>query len=141
VTRLRRDVMSRLVAIGKTEPADAAQACLADRRVEVLGRRDLEALHPGAQGVLSLPRRFSASWFALIAELDDAEVVAARRRQRRFADRPVDAAAARLPDLGDHLQRHVHRIPCVQERPLVVWRTGPATLSRSTGAAALATAS
>ena len=77
---------------------------------------------------------------ALDAEMDDPEVLAPRRGQRGLADRLIDAAAAQVADRADRAQRDVHRIPRVEERPLLVRRTSPRALGRTTGAAALAAA-
>jgi hypothetical protein len=106
----------------------------------VLGRRDLEALHPPGQGSLVVGLDQQMDVRSLEAELDDAKVFAARSGQRGLADRLVHAAPAQIADSADHPQRDMHRVPCVQERPLPVRRARPRALRRTTGPAPLATA-
>ena len=70
------------------------RSILADRRVEVLGGGDLEALHPRRQRALVLGLDEQVHVRALDAEMDDAEVFAAERRDQRFANRAIRASRA-----------------------------------------------
>jgi hypothetical protein len=106
----------------------------------VLGRRDLKALHADSEGALVIRLDQQVDVIVLDAQLDDAEVLATRRRQRGLSNGLVGTAATKLPDRRDHAQRDVHGIPSVQERPLLVRRARPLALRRTTGAAALAAA-
>ena len=72
-------------------PAPQARLALADRRVEVLGGRDLEALHAPGQRQLVIGLDQQVHVRALDAELHDAEVLAQRRGQRGLAERLVHA--------------------------------------------------
>jgi hypothetical protein len=74
----------------------------------------------------------------LDAEVDDPEVITARRRERRLADRVIHAAATEVADGGDRPQHHVHWMPCMQKRPRLVWRPCARPLGRPTCAASLA---
>ena len=108
--------------------------------LRVLGRRDLEALHADSERALVIGLDQQVDVVVLDAQLHDAEVLAARRRQRGLADGLVDTTAAKLSDRCNHAQRDMHRIAGVQERPLLVRRARPLALRRTTGAAALAAA-
>src|SRR5262245_59254334 len=110
----------------------------ADGGIEVLGRRDLKALHARSEGMLVVRLDEQVDVIVLDTQLDDAEVLAARRRQCGLADSLIDAAAAQVANGGDRPQRDVHRVAGMQERPLLVWRTRPRALRRTPGASALA---
>jgi hypothetical protein len=84
-----------MVPVGEHAAAPPRPAlAFADRRIDVLGRGNLEALHAGGQRTLVIGLDEQVYVVALDAELHDPEVLAARRGQRRFADRLVDAAPA-----------------------------------------------
>src|SRR6185503_1756127 len=72
----------------------------ADRRVEVLGRRDLEALHPRGERALVLGLDDQVQVGALDAEVDDAKVLAQRGGQRGLAHRLVGGTPAQVADHG-----------------------------------------
>jgi hypothetical protein len=110
-----------VVAIGEhcastSRPGLAA----ADRGVEVLGRRDLEALHARCERVLVVGLDEQVEMRALDAEVDDAEVVAPGGRERGLADRLVGEPAAQVADRADHPQDDVHRVPRDKLRPYLV---------------------
>jgi hypothetical protein len=96
------------------------RSILADRRVEVLGGGDLESLHPRSQRALVLGLDEQVHVRALNAEVDDPEVLAPGGRQRGLPDRVIDAAATQVADRADRTQHDMHRIACVQVRPLFV---------------------
>ena len=128
-----------VVAIGEHRaPAAWTGPVPADRRVEVLGGRDLEPLHARRQRVLVVGLDEQVDVRALDAEVDDPEVLASGRRERRFADRTIGEPAAQVADRADDPQDHVDRMPREQIRAGLVRRTGPPTFGRSTGAAPLA---
>ena len=77
---------------------------------------------------------------ALDAEVDDAEVLAPRRRERGFADCLVDAAPAQVADRADDPQHDVDRVARMKERPRLVRRTGPLALRGTTRTAPLTAA-
>src|ERR1051325_8176901 len=70
----------------------------ADGCIEVLGRRDLEALHADSERALVIGLDQQMDVIVLDAQLHDAEVLAARRRQRGLSNRLVGTAATKLPD-------------------------------------------
>src|SRR4029078_12921428 len=76
----------------------------------------------------------------LDAQMDDPEVLAPRRGQRRLANRPVDTAAAQVTYGADRPQGDVNRIACMEKRPRLVRRAGADALRRTTSTSALATA-
>src|SRR5262249_30999463 len=94
---------------------------LADCRVEVLGRRDLEALHPGREGLLVVSLDEQMQVIALDAEMNDPEAFSPGGRERGFADRLVGAAATQIANRADHAQHDVNRVARVEEWPLLVW--------------------
>jgi hypothetical protein len=94
----------------------------------VLGGRDLEALHPARQRRLVVGLDPQVDVRALDADVDDPEVLASRRRERRFADRLVGEPAAQAAHRGDGPQHDVHRVPGVELGPLAVRRPRPPTL-------------
>jgi hypothetical protein len=71
-----------------------AGLALADRRVEVLGGRDLEPLHARRQRVLVVGLDEQVHMGALDADVYDAEVLAPNGRQRGLADREIGEATA-----------------------------------------------
>ena len=130
-----------MVAIGEYRaPPSRARLALADRRVEVLGSGDLEALHSRCERRLVMRLHQQVHVRALDAELHDPEVLAPRGGQRGFADRLVDAAPPQIADGGDHPQRHVDRVTGVEIRPRLVRRPGPLPFRRTTCTAPLAAA-
>ena len=130
-----------VVAVGEHHaPPARPRLALADRRVEVLGSRDLEPLHSAGQHALVAGLDQQVDVRPLDAELHDAEVLAQRRGQRGFPDRLVHAAAAQVADGAHDPQDHVNRVPGMQERPLLVRRAGPLAVRRPAGPAPLATA-
>jgi hypothetical protein len=110
-----------MVAVREHRPAPPGpRLALADRRIEVLGRRDLKSLHPRRQRLLVLGLDQQVHVVSLDAELHDPEVLAQRRGQRRLADRLVHAPPPQVADRVHRSQRHVHGIPRMQVRPLLV---------------------
>jgi hypothetical protein len=91
----------------------------------MLGGRDLEALHPRRQGDLSVGLDDEVEVRALDAEVDDPEVLAARRGERRLADRLVGEPAAQVADVPDDAQHDVDRMPRGELGPYLVRRPGP----------------
>src|SRR5579872_1613779 len=111
-----------MIAIGEHDTATTrTRLALADRRVEVLGRRDLEALHPPRQRAAVVRLDDQMHVRALDAEVDNMEVVAPRGGERGLADRLVDAAPAQVADGADDPQCDVNGIPRMEERSLLVW--------------------
>ena len=101
-----------VVAIGEHGAAPAwPRLALADRRVEVLGGRDLEALHPQRQGRLVVGFDEQVNVRALDAEVDDPEILAPGGRERRFPDRAIGEPAAQVADRADDAQDHVDWVP------------------------------
>ncbi|HMG54572.1 MAG TPA: hypothetical protein VK601_13840 [Kofleriaceae bacterium] len=130
-----------MVAIGEHRaPPTRSGAALADRCVEVLGGRDLKALHAMRERALVVGLDQQMDVGALDAEMNDPEVLAPRGDERRLAHRMVDAAAAQVADGAHHPQHDVHGIPRVEKRPLLVRRAGPQALRWPTGTAPLAAA-
>jgi hypothetical protein len=118
--RGRRDDLGK-VAIWKHVPSSARpRLAFADRRVEVLGGRDLKSLHPRRQRLLVLCLDDQMDVRALDADVHDTEILAPGCRQRCFADRLVHTAAAQVADGADGAQYHVDRIPLVQAGSLLV---------------------
>jgi hypothetical protein len=113
---------------------------MADRRIELLGGRDLEPLHPPGQRVLAIGLDEQVDVGALDAEVNDPEILALRRRDRGFADRLIHAATAQVTDGSDHAQHDVHRVPGIERRPLLVRRACPLALRWPTRTSTLATA-
>src|SRR5678816_4181978 len=76
---------------------------------------------------------------ALDAEVDDPEVLAARRGERRIADRLVGEPSAQVADVSDDAQHDVDRMPRGELGPYLVRRSGPglALATRAPLAAAL----
>src|SRR5262245_61539806 len=105
-------------------PPPRAWLALADGRVEVLGGRDLEALHSRRQSLLVLGLDQQVNVVALDAEMDDAEVFSPGGSERRFANGLIDAAAPQVTDRADDPQHDVNRVAFVEKRPLLVRRTG-----------------
>src|SRR5678816_4172575 len=62
---------------------------------------------------------------ALDAEVDDPEVLAARRCQRRLANRLVGEPSAQVADVSDDAQHHVDRMSRGELGPNLVRRPGP----------------
>jgi hypothetical protein len=130
-----------VVAVGEHHASPAWPGlALADRRVEVLGRRDLKALQAPGQRCLVVGFHQQVDVRPLDAELHDAKALAPRGGQRGLANRLVHAAATQVADGVDHPQRDMHRVPRVQERPLLVRRAGPLALRWATRPASLAAA-
>jgi len=128
-----------VVAIGEHRTASPrAGPTLADRGVEVLGSRDLEALHTVGERALVVGLDQQMDVGTLDAEVHDAEVLPHRRDERGFADRMVDAAPAQVTDRAHHPQHDVHGIPRVEIRPFLVRCTGPLALRRPPSTAPLA---
>jgi hypothetical protein len=121
-------------------PPAGTRLALADRRVEVLGCRDLESLHPRCEGPLVVGFYEQVDVGTLDAEVHDPEAFAPSGGERGFTDRPVDTPAAQVADRADDPQHDMNGIPCVKVRSLLVRRTGPLTLRRAASAAPLATA-
>jgi hypothetical protein len=92
------------------------------------------------QGALVIGLDEQVDVVVLDAQLHDAEVLAASRRQRGLANGLVDTSAAKLADRCDHAQRDMHGIAGVQEWPLLVRRTRPRALRRTPGTTALTAA-
>ena len=106
----RRDDLG-VVAVGEDRtPPPGARPALADRRVEVLGRRDLEALHAGRERALVVGFDEQVQVVALDAEVHDPEVLAHGGGQRGLANRLVGRAAAKVADGGHDAQDDVHRM-------------------------------
>ena len=93
------------------------RSILADRSIEVLGRRDLKALHSRRQRALVVGLDEQMQMIALDAEVHDPEVLASRGRQRRLAHCFVCRAAAQVVDVTHDAQDHVHRVPRLQLGP------------------------
>jgi hypothetical protein len=128
-----------VVAVGEHyAPAARTGLALADRRVEVLGGRNLKALHSSGQRELVVGLDQQVDVCPLDAELDDAEVLASRCGERGLADRLVHAPPAQVADGADHPQDDVNRVPRVQERSFLVRRPRSLPLRRATSAAPLA---
>ena len=138
--RRRRDDLGVIAVREHRSSPPWPRLSFADGCIEVLGRRDLEALHADSERALVIGLDQQMDVIVLDAQLHDAEVLAARRRQRGLSNRLVGTAATKLPDRRDHAQRDVHGIPGVQERALLVRRARPLALRRTTGAAALTAA-
>src|SRR5262245_6302473 len=62
---------------------------------------------------------------ALDAEVNDPEVLAQGRRQRRLADRLVGEPSAQVADVSDDAQHDVDRMPRGELGPYLVRRPGP----------------
>src|SRR5262245_24879330 len=62
---------------------------------------------------------------ALDAQMDDPEVLAARRGERRLADCLVREPAPQVADVLDDAQHDVDRIPLGELGPFLVRRPGP----------------
>src|SRR5678815_5524541 len=62
---------------------------------------------------------------ALDAEVDDPEVLAARRGERRIADRLVGEPSAQVADCSDDAQHDVDRMPRGELGPYLVRRPAP----------------
>lgn len=118
--RRRRDDLGVVAVRKHRAPPPRPGPVLADRSIEVLGRRDLEALHPLSQRRLVVGLHQQVDVRALDAEMDDAEVLAQRGRERGFTDRVIHASPPQVAHRADDAQRDMHRIPRVQERPLLV---------------------
>ena len=107
----RRDDLG-VVAVGEYRtPPPGARPALADRRVEVLGRRDLEALHPGRERALVVGFDEQMQVVALDAQVHDPEVLTPRRGQRRLANCLVRRSAAQVADRRHDAQHHMHGMP------------------------------
>jgi hypothetical protein len=130
-----------VVAIGEHgAPPTRPWLALADRRVEVLGGRDLEPLHARRQRALAVSLDEQVHMCALDADVHDAEVLAPRGRQRGFADRAIGEPAAQVADRTDDPQDDVHGMPRLELGPRLVRRTSPVALRLATGAASLPSA-
>jgi hypothetical protein len=91
-----------VIAIGEHGATPARPGLgLADRRVEVLGSRDLKALHPRRQRSLVVGLDEEVHVVALDAEVHDPEVLSPGGGERGFADRLIDAAAAQVANGTD----------------------------------------
>ena len=107
----RRDDLG-VVAVGEHWPSAARpRPVLADRRVQVLGRRDLKALHPRGERALVLGLDEQMQVIALNAEVHDPELLAPRGGQRGLAHRLVRRATAQIADRTNHAHDDVHRMP------------------------------
>ena len=106
----------------------------------MLGRRDLEALHPRRQGLLVIGLDEQVNVRALDAQLHDPEPLAPGGGQRRLADRLIGQPAPQAPDRTHHAQRHVDRMPRLQVEPCLVRRPGACALARTPSPAAFAAA-
>ncbi|HMG24986.1 MAG TPA: hypothetical protein VK607_26800 [Kofleriaceae bacterium] len=130
-----------MIAIGEHRaPPPGSRLALADRGVEVLGRRDLEALHPGGELCLVIRLHEQVDVRALDAEVDDPEVLALRGDERGLADRLVDAAPLQVADRADDPQHDVDRIARVEIWPSLVRRPRARAPGRPAGPAPLAAA-
>src|SRR5215475_9149068 len=100
-----------VVAIGKyrASPARAGLAP-ANRCVEMLGGRDLEALHPQGQCLLVLGLDEQVEMAALNADMHDPKVVAPRRGEGGFADGAIGDPAPQVADYANDAQNHVNRM-------------------------------
>jgi hypothetical protein len=109
--RRRRDDLG-VVTVGE-HGASAARPrpVLADRGIEVLGRRDLKALHPRREGTLAVGLHEQMQMRSLNAEVHDPKVLAPRGGQRGLADRLVRRPAAQVADLANDAQYDVHWMP------------------------------
>jgi len=115
-----------MIAIRKHRPSPARPGpVLADRRIEVLGRRDLKPLHPRGERALVVSLHQQMQMIALNAQVHDPEVLAPRRRQRGLANCLVRRASAQIADRTDDTQDHVHRVPRLELGPHSVRRTRP----------------
>jgi hypothetical protein len=76
---------------------------------------------------------------ALQTELNDPDLAGSRGRQRRLADRQIQATAAQIPDRRDDAQHDMHRKPSRQRRPRLVRRPSPRTLGWPARTAPLST--
>ena len=99
-----------VIAIGEHGSSTAIGLVAADGGVEVLGSRDLEALHARRQGGLVVGLDDEVEMRALDAEVDDPEVLAARRGERRLADRLVGEPSPQVADVSDDAQHDVDRM-------------------------------
>ena len=120
-------------------PAAWTGLALADRGVEVLGGRDLEALHPPRQGLLVEGFDEQVDVRALDADVHDPEVLAPGGGERGLADRAIREPAAQGADRADDPQDHVDRVPCMEVWTGLVRRTGPPALRLAARASPLAT--
>ena len=101
-----------MVAVGEHRtPAARARPVLADRGVQVLGRRDLKALHPRGKRALVVGLDEQVQVVALDAQVHDPEVLAPCGGKCRLAHRLVRRAAAQVADRRNHSQDDVHRMP------------------------------
>ena len=129
-----------MVAIGEHSASSSRPGlAFADRRVQVLGRRDLEALHSRRQRVLVVGLDEQVDVCTLDTDVHDPEVFAPGGGERGFADRAIGEPAAEVADRANGPQDHMDRIPCVQLRAGLVRRAGSLPLRLAAGAAPLAT--
>ena len=100
--------------------ATLLRAVLADRCVEVLGGRDLKALHPRGERTLVVSLDEQVQVIALDAEMYDPEVLAPRGGQRGLANRLVRRTATQIADRANDAQHDVHWMPRLQLGPHLV---------------------
>ena len=121
MTRLpRRHDDLGVIAVGEHRAATALGPADADRRIEMPGARDLEALHAPRERLRIARLDEQMDVTALEADLDDAEVVAACGGQRGELDRAIRAASPQAADRGHHAEHDMDRIPRCELRPRLV---------------------
>src|ERR1041384_883200 len=96
--RRRRDDLGVVAVREHRSSPPRPRLSFADSRIEVLGRRDLKSLHARSEGALVISLDQQVDVVVLDTQLHDAEVLAARRRQRGFADGLVDTTRAKIAD-------------------------------------------
>jgi hypothetical protein len=107
----------------------------ATRAIQVLGRRDLEALHPARERQLVVGLDEQVDVVALDADVHDPKhaglfvrELAPRDRDRRFAQGFVHVPLAQGADLADDPQHDMHGLIALELRARLVWGTGTRAL-------------
>jgi hypothetical protein len=113
---------------------------IAERGVDVLGRGDLKALHTAGERDLALRLDEQVDVRALEAEVDDANALAARGRDRGVAHRLVHRSATQAPHRGHDAKHDVERVERLEVGARSVRRDRTRTGRLATSAGPLTTA-
>ena len=150
VAPVRQDVPDRLarlrgrpdhlhvIAIGE-HLAAAAPRAIAQRGVDVPGRRDRETLHPEAMRHLVLGLDHQVHVRALQRDVNDAEPLAKRCGDGGVAQRLIHLASPQASDLRCHSHHHVQCVIRLEVRSGLMAFAGSRTLGLASGTAPLPT--
>jgi len=135
--RRRRDHLE-VVAVGEHR-ATATSFAVAQDRIDVPRRRDLESLQPARKlaGVVGFDQQMDMR--ALQADVHDPDPLTDRGNDRRLAHRPVHQPAPQAADRRHDAQHDVQCMIRLHVGPLLVARSRALSLRRTPGTLALAT--